>query len=275
MISWADKSIVFPIKMDVHEQTLASLKSELQTQAGWTWRGWNEAAAYCLRNDVNLKEGMAWATRSVFMNPNANNLLTKARLSAKIKGASKEETPEIVMASLEADLNNHPVTWKEWNAAANYSLKQNHNLEQGLAFSEKSTALYAGMPNMIVKAKLLSSLGKEKEAKKAQDMALEKASNTELNNYGYQLLAAGKTAEAVKVFEVNVRKNPDDPNVHDSLGEGYLNNGQKEEAIASFKKSLSMNPPANVRANSLKLLKQLGVDYKDEKAAAKTAKYRK
>ena len=34
--------------------------------------------------------------------------------------------------------------------------------------------------------------------------------------------------------------------------------GDKKNAIANFKKSLSMNPPANVKANSEKFLKQLG-----------------
>ena len=54
---------------------------------------------------------------------------------------------------------------------------------------------------------------------------------------------------------------PDDPNSYDSLGEGYMSNGNQELAIEAFKKSLSMNPAANVRANSIKLLKELGVEY--------------
>ncbi|MCB0630159.1 MAG: hypothetical protein KDD15_10510, partial [Lewinella sp.] len=69
-----------------------------------------------------------------------------------------------------------------------------------------------------------------------------------------------KGKEAVEIFKANTDKNPADPNVWDSLGEGYTNIGDKDNAIMAFKKSLSLNPPPNVRANSLKLLKQLGVD---------------
>ena len=36
--------------------------------------------------------------------------------------------------------------------------------------------------------------------------------------------------------------------------------GKDKEAIKSFKTSLSLNPPANVKANSIQLLKDLGVD---------------
>jgi hypothetical protein len=42
------------------------------------------------------------------------------------------------------------------------------------------------------------------------------------------------------------------------LGEAYATKGDKKNAITNFKKSLSMNPPANVKANSEKFLKQLG-----------------
>jgi len=38
----------------------------------------------------------------------------------------------------------------------------------------------------------------------------------------------------------------------------------RELAIKALKKSLSMNPPPNVRQNSIKLLKELGVDYEDK-----------
>ncbi len=54
---------------------------------------------------------------------------------------------------------------------------------------------------------------------------------------------------------------PDDPNSYDSLGEGYMSIGDQELAIEAFKRSLSMNAAANVRANSIKLLKELGAEY--------------
>ena len=79
------------------------------------------------------------------------------------------------------------------------------------------------------------------------------------------MLFSGKGEEALEIFEANVEKNPEDPNVWDSLGEGYVNTGHKEKAIKALKKSLSLDPPDNVRDNSLKLLAQLGVEYEAPK----------
>ncbi len=82
-----------------------------------------------------------------------------------------------------------------------------------------------------------------------------------VNSWGYKLLNQNKTREAVEVFKLNVMAYPEDPNSFDSLGEGYMRNGDRKLAIKALKKSLSMNPPRNVRENSIKLLKELGVDY--------------
>ena len=85
-----------------------------------------------------------------------------------------------------------------------------------------------------------------------------------VNSLGYKLLNQNETQEAVEVFKLNVMAYPDDANSFDSLGEGYVKNGDRELAIEAFKKSLSMNPSQNVKENSMKLLKELGVDYKKE-----------
>ena len=81
-----------------------------------------------------------------------------------------------------------------------------------------------------------------------------------VNGCGYELLNENKTAEAVAVFQLNAMAYPDDANSFDSLGEGYLRNGDKELAIEAFRKSLSLNPSPQVRGNSMKLLRELGVD---------------
>jgi tetratricopeptide (TPR) repeat protein len=116
------------------------------------------------------------------------------------------------------------------------------------------------MTNMMAQSTYLAAIGEHEDAVKMKVEAIQQGTNAELNAYGYQLLFSGKSEEAVEIFEANTKKYPDDPNVWDSLGEGYLNAGNKEKAIKAFKKSLSLNPPANVKANSMKLLKQLGVD---------------
>ncbi len=76
----------------------------------------------------------------------------------------------------------------------------------------------------------------------------------ELNDLGYQLLRAKKFHEAIRVFQLNVEAYPRSSNVYDSLGEGYMNAGDKARAIANYQKSLELNPK---NGNGVAMLKKL------------------
>lgn len=261
-LSWGDKTLPIPIAVDLENTVMANLQNELRTKPGWTWQGWNEAANFCLQNDVNLQQGINWATRSVFMSPNTQNIVTKARLAGKIKGGEDQaKALKVSLESIENDLTSHSVTWKEWHGAANFA-SQNKANDKALTWLDHSIDMSANMTNMMAKSTLLEAEGKKDKAAKYKKEALAKGSNAELNTYGYTLLFGGKKEEAVEVFKANADKHPEDPNVWDSLGEGYFNIGKKEEAVMALKKSLSLNPPANVKANSMKILQQMGVEIK-------------
>lgn len=259
-LNWGDRQIAFHYSVDLKNTVLPAIAAELRDKPGWTWQGWNEAANYCLQNNIDLQQGMNWATRSVFITPTPQNMLTKARLAGLLKsGDTGKPNQEVMLATLEQDLEAMPTTWKEWNAAANFA-QNNGDLERAVKWGGNSVRMSPRMTNMMAQAGYLRAKGDAKAADKMQEEAIERGSNAELNNYGYQLLQGGRTKEAVEIFKANTEKYPEDPNVWDSLGEGYTTVGDKENAIKAFKKSLSLNPPANVKANSLKLLKQLGVD---------------
>jgi tetratricopeptide (TPR) repeat protein len=85
---------------------------------------------------------------------------------------------------------------------------------------------------------------RELKAKKVSEYNF---SEPELNLLGYQLLQARKTAEAIEIFKLNVEAYPQAFNTYDSLGEAYAVHGDKELAIANYKKSLEFNP-ANANA---------------------------
>ena len=67
-------------------------------------------------------------------------------------------------------------------------------------------------------------------------------SEPELNTLGYQLLQMKKLPEAIEIFKLNVEAYPQAFNPYDSLGEAYMVHGDKELAIANYKKSLELNP---------------------------------
>jgi len=88
------------------------------------------------------------------------------------------------------------------------------------------------------------------------------ANTNQLNTLGYQLLGQENFKKVIAAFELNVKNNPEDANAYDSLDEGYKLAGDKQNAITALKKSLSLNPAPAVKANSLKLLKESGVNIK-------------
>jgi len=64
----------------------------------------------------------------------------------------------------------------------------------------------------------------------------------ELDSLGYELLHAKRVNDAVRIFQLNVQAYPQSSNVYDSLGEAYMNAGDKSPAIVNYKKSLELNP---------------------------------
>lgn len=61
--------------------------------------------------------------------------------------------------------------------------------------------------------------------------------------------------EAIHIFQLNVEAFPQSGNVYDSLAEAYIDNGDKQLAIANYQKSLQLDP---ANKNALEMLKKLG-----------------
>jgi CubicO group peptidase (beta-lactamase class C family) len=79
-------------------------------------------------------------------------------------------------------------------------------------------------------------------------------SENEMNTVGYQLLQSEMVKEAIETFKLNVEAFPESGNVYDSLGEAYLENGNKEMAIKFYRKSVEIDPS---NTNGAEILKKL------------------
>jgi tetratricopeptide (TPR) repeat protein len=76
----------------------------------------------------------------------------------------------------------------------------------------------------------------------------------ELNTLGYQLIQSRKFKQAIRIFQLNVEAYPQSGNTYDSLAEGYMDDGNKSQAIANYQRSLQLNPG---NANAVKMLHKL------------------
>jgi uncharacterized membrane protein len=77
----------------------------------------------------------------------------------------------------------------------------------------------------------------------------------ELDTLGYELIKTKKYTEAIRIFQLNVEAYPQSFNTYDSLGEAYMDNGDRALAIANYKRSLELNPKNH---NARKMLKKIG-----------------
>jgi CubicO group peptidase (beta-lactamase class C family) len=77
-----------------------------------------------------------------------------------------------------------------------------------------------------------------------------------LNSLGYSFLRRANSAAALALFKLVVELYPNSWNAYDSLAEGYLVSGEKEQAIKNYEKSLELNPKNIGGAKKLEELKK-------------------
>lgn len=66
--------------------------------------------------------------------------------------------------------------------------------------------------------------------------------NDFLNKIGYAFLKEKSVDNAIIVFQENVKISPNNANAWDSLGEAYFVNGDKKNALKSYRKALALDP---------------------------------
>jgi len=164
-----------------------------------------------------------------------------------------------ILASYRKELRSLPgFGWQGFLTAANYCANNRTNLEEGLKWANIAVTRNKSYRTLTTRGRLNILSGKKADGDKDYSAAIPLGNKNQLNATGYGLLNAKVYDLAIKIFKANAAKNPKDPNMFDSLGEAYKISGDKQNAIINLKKALSMNPPANVKANSEKLLKELG-----------------
>lgn len=139
--------------------------------------------------------------------------------------------------------------------AANFSVQNNANLEQGLIWIDRAISdPYFGQENftsLSVKAQVLASLNREKEANEIMDKAIKlpTASVQGIHQYGRGLLSRGHTQKALEVFQYNAKSHPTEkftPNV--GLARVYTALGDKKNAIKYWELAIK-NIPENQKQN--------------------------
>jgi len=127
--------------------------------------------------------------------------------------------------------------------------------------AQREDALRTRVTKSVRDAQAMIDSGRADKAESALNAALSAArlggvlSEPRANVLGYEQLQAGHTDVAVLIFRNNAAAHPRSANVWDSLGEGYMKQGQRELAIENYKKSLQLDPANDNATRMLDRLK--------------------
>jgi Tfp pilus assembly protein PilF len=89
-LSWEKLKIPFKIETDYNNLQLESFRRELRSDKAFNpgWQSYNQAAQFCLQNNINLEEGMQWAENALSLpfigEKNFVTLSTKANYLKKM-----------------------------------------------------------------------------------------------------------------------------------------------------------------------------------------------
>ncbi len=163
-LTWEKLRVPIAIEVDTTAETIAGLRRDLHGLQQFFWQPWNQAATYCLQNQVNLDEAMTWVDKSIGVNENFANLNTKARLLA-LRGdaaGAKALIDKALPKANEAELN-----------AYGYQLIGEKNLAGAIAIFRKNVAAHPDSWNVHDSlGEALAADGKTAEAVAAYKKAL-------------------------------------------------------------------------------------------------------
>jgi tetratricopeptide (TPR) repeat protein len=169
------------------------------------------------------------------------------------------DTPAVVVESLRRELRGLPrFGWQGWNGAAAYAMRNKVNLDEALTWVDRSISMQENFTNLRTKAGILEAKGDAKAAAELRDKAMRIATEAEINNYGYQLLGAGKIDEAIEIFRKNVKDHPQSWNTYDSLAEAYDRKGEKKLAAENYRKAQGMTKDPDQKKRIAGILAKMG-----------------
>ena len=184
-----------------------------------------------------------WLTFS-FPEKSANSTRVELQWEKLAIGFNIElDVHSIVVANMERELTGIAgFNGDAWLEIATYCYTNNIYLDKAETYVDRSIRFGKNFGNLSIKSQLLAENGNDKEAKSLMEEALSMGNETEINSYGYQLMATGKTDEAIKIFTMNSKKYPRSWNCWDSLAEALLADGDKGKAKTYYTKARKLAP---------------------------------
>ncbi len=136
-------------------------------------------------------------------------------------------------------------TWEALNKGAIWCLQNNYQLEQGLKWSKNGTDNFGGNNSfnaINTTVQLLNKLGRKDEATTEFKKAIAIGNMNELHQYGRQLLQEKKPIEALEIFDINLKKYPNQFTTLIGITRGLSATGNYKKALSYATIALPLSP---------------------------------
>jgi Protein of unknown function (DUF2911) len=175
-----------------------------------------------------------------------------------------ENAPQLYVEAMHRDLrDDRGFNPRNWQLAADYCLTNKVNLPEALKWAEKA-AFEPGLGEenfntLMTVSRAQAANGKDAEAAKTAERALAHPTTNplDIHLYGRKLLTEGKKADALRIFQFNAKRFPDQWPVHVGLMRGYAANGETKKALDEAKLAVKQAPDEANRKNLEGVIKAL------------------
>ncbi len=151
----------------------------------------------------------------------------------------------IVLRSIQNQLRSvGGFTWAGYDEAANWLLDTNTNLDQAIKWEDQSIRAEERFDNLLTRSQILEAQGKKQEADATKTKAFELASGVQLHVYGRGLQLQKKQDEGFAVFQINIKKRPNEWYTHGEIARIASAKGDFATATKEMKLALASAPDA-------------------------------
>ncbi|MEO8398516.1 MAG: DUF2911 domain-containing protein [Ignavibacteriaceae bacterium] len=156
VLRWEKLKVSIPIELNEHQIVLNHFEKELDNLPGFGWQAWNQAANYAIQNNIMADDAMKWVDKSIGINRNFTNLMTKASLEEKKgdKKTAEDLKKEAFGIETEAEVNTY-----------GYTLLFGGNIDGAIEIFKMNVKNHSDSWNVY------DSLGEAYAAKKQNDLA--------------------------------------------------------------------------------------------------------
>ena len=156
---------------------------------------------------------------------------------------------DVVLADIRQKLQNQPgFNRQSWEQAAGYALNNGGDLDEALGWIDGAIAgqffSQKNFNNLNIKSQILVKQGKTAEADKIMEEALTMGTVFEVHGYGRQLIGQGQKDKALAIFKKNAKMNKGQWPVDFGLARGYAANGEYKTALKHLKIAEGRAPDA-------------------------------